>query len=57
MSKTVDVITGTGLDQKARKSRWPARLDVLQSTSGLFLGLFMWGHMASWSEQQLPLCF
>jgi fumarate reductase subunit C len=46
MSKTVDVIVGTGLEQKARKSRWPARLDVLQSASGLFLGLFMWGHMA-----------
>lgn len=28
-----------------RKSRWPARLDVLQSASGLFLALFMWGHM------------
>lgn len=46
MSKRIDVIAGTGLDQKARKSRWPARLDVLQSASGLFLGLFMWGHMA-----------
>jgi len=28
-----------------RKSRWPARLDLLQSTSGLALALFMWGHM------------
>ena len=46
MSKAVDIIAGTGLDQKARKSRWPARLDVVQSASGLFLGLFMWGHMA-----------
>src|ERR671910_3074780 len=46
MSKTVDLIAGTGLDQKARKSHWPARLEVLQSASGLFLGLFMWGHMA-----------
>ncbi|HUP06219.1 MAG TPA: fumarate reductase cytochrome b subunit [Caldimonas sp.] len=27
------------------KSRWPARLDWLQSTSGLLLALFMWGHM------------
>jgi uncharacterized membrane protein YhaH (DUF805 family) len=26
------------LDQRARKSRWPARLDVVQSASGLFLG-------------------
>ncbi len=28
-----------------RKSRWPARLDGLQSASGLVLALFMWGHM------------
>jgi fumarate reductase subunit C len=46
MNKTIDVIAGTGLDQKARKSHWPARLDVLQSVSGLLLVLFMWGHMA-----------
>jgi fumarate reductase subunit C len=30
---------------RARKSRWPARLDFTQSASGLLLGLFMWGHM------------
>jgi fumarate reductase subunit C len=46
MTKSIDVIGAVGLDQKTRKSRWPARLDVLQSASGLFLGLFMWGHMA-----------
>jgi fumarate reductase subunit C len=28
-----------------RKSHWPARLDWLQSVSGLVLALFMWGHM------------
>jgi fumarate reductase subunit C len=28
-----------------RSSRWPARLDVAQSVSGLLLALFMWGHM------------
>jgi fumarate reductase subunit C len=28
-----------------RRSRWPARLDLLQSLSGLALALFMWGHM------------
>ena len=28
-----------------RKSRWPARLDWMQSVSGLVLALFMWGHM------------
>jgi fumarate reductase subunit C len=26
-------------------SRWPARLDLMQSVSGLLLGLFMWVHM------------
>ena len=46
MSKVIDVIAGTGLDQKARKSHWPARLDLVQSASGLVLALFMWGHMA-----------
>lgn len=28
-----------------RASPWPARLDLLQSATGLFLGLFMWLHM------------
>jgi fumarate reductase subunit C len=46
MSRSVDVIAGTGLDRKTRKSHWPARLDFVQSASGLLLGLFMWGHMA-----------
>jgi fumarate reductase subunit C len=46
MSKTIDVIAGTGLDQKIRKSHWPARLDIIQSATGLFLALFMWGHSA-----------
>ena len=46
MSKPMDVIAGVGLDQRTRKSHWPAKLDFVQSASGLFLGLFMWGHMA-----------
>jgi succinate dehydrogenase subunit C len=46
MNHQVDVIAGVGLDQRTRKSHWPARLDFVQSASGLFLGLFMWGHMA-----------
>src|SRR6267143_454337 len=46
MNNQVDVIAGVGLDQRTRKSHWPARLDFVQSASGLFLGLFMWGHMA-----------
>jgi fumarate reductase subunit C len=28
-----------------RRTRWPARLDLLQSASGGVLALFMWGHM------------
>src|SRR5215510_12178596 len=46
MNNEVDVIAGVGLDRRTRKSHWPARLDWAQSASGLFLGLFMWGHMA-----------
>lgn len=30
---------------RPRATRWPARLDWLQSVSGLVLALFMWGHM------------
>jgi fumarate reductase subunit C len=30
---------------RPRRTRWPARLDVLQSLTGLVLALFMWGHM------------
>ena len=29
----------------APPARWPARLDLLQSSTGLLLGLFMWVHM------------
>jgi fumarate reductase subunit C len=45
MSKTIDLVADTGLAERVHKSRLPARLDFLQSTTGLFLGLFMWGHM------------
>jgi fumarate reductase subunit C len=41
----VRVIESAGLANRARASRWPARLDVAQSASGLVLALFMWGHM------------
>jgi len=37
--------TGAARPRRDRKSRWPARLDWMQSTSGLLLALFMWGHM------------
>jgi fumarate reductase subunit C len=30
---------------RRRVGAWPARLDLLQSSSGLLLGLFMWVHM------------
>jgi fumarate reductase subunit C len=39
------LITQSGLADRTRKSRWPAWLDLLQSGTGLFLALFMWGHM------------
>lgn len=34
------------IDQPPPGSPWPARLDLLQGASGLFLALFMWLHMA-----------
>ena len=45
MNSTTDVIAGVGLADAGAKSRLPARLDWLQSASGLLLALFMWGHM------------
>jgi len=36
---------GTALAPARRASLWPGRLDLLQSASGLLLGLFMWVHM------------
>ena len=39
------LVAGTNFIGSARASRWPARLDVIQSASGLVLALFMWGHM------------
>ena len=45
MNSHADVVAGVGLKDRPRKSRWPARMDLAQSGSGLLLGLFMWGHM------------
>ena len=45
MTAPMEVIAGIGLADQPRKSRWPARMDLAQSLSGLILGLFMWGHM------------
>lgn len=39
------LIGGIDSSVAACKKRWPARLDWLQSASGLLLALFMWGHM------------
>jgi len=39
------ILIQAGLADKSRKNRWPARLDLLQSATGLFLALFMWLHM------------
>ncbi len=41
-----DLIEGyLGKTVEGKKSRMPAKLDYLQSATGLILGLFMWGHM------------
>jgi fumarate reductase subunit C len=45
MESSNNLIAGVGLAATARKSRWPARLDLIQSGTGLVLALFMWGHM------------
>ena len=42
-AKTLTAAGTAGSLQRLR--RWPARLDPLQSASGLALGLFMWVHM------------
>ncbi len=39
------LILHAGLADKSRKNRWPARLGLLQSSTGLFLVLFMWLHI------------
>ncbi|MGA8055103.1 MAG: fumarate reductase cytochrome b subunit [Burkholderiales bacterium] len=45
MQTGTQVVAGVGLADKPKKSRWPARMDLAQSLTGLVLGLFMWGHM------------
>ena len=44
MSTSPGFVVGADVPPIAR-SRMPARLDFLQSASGLLLALFMWGHM------------
>jgi fumarate reductase subunit C len=43
MSDLIEGYLGKTVERK--KSRVPAKLDYIQSATGLFLGLFMWGHM------------
>lgn len=43
MSDLIEGYLGKTVERK--KSRVPAKLDYLQSATGLILGLFMWGHM------------
>ncbi|HVO91167.1 MAG TPA: fumarate reductase cytochrome b subunit [Casimicrobiaceae bacterium] len=45
MHNDIAAIAGAGLADRVRPSRWPARLDLAQSGSGLLLALFMWVHM------------
>lgn len=43
MSNQIEGFLGVGLDRK--KSKYPAKLDLIQSITGIILGLFMWCHM------------
>ena len=45
MATTTDSGMAGLLKDGIHKSRWPARLDLAQSLSGLALGLFMWTHL------------
>ena len=45
MDQGSSLIADAGFAKRKRASRWPARLDLAQSASGLILALFMWGHM------------
>lgn len=41
----IDAPLSVALAPRQRASHWPARLDLMQSGTGLVLGLFMWVHM------------
>lgn len=45
MSKSSGLTETSASPQPLKKSKLPARLDLLQSATGLFLALFMWLHM------------
>ena len=45
MEQTTPGIAGVGLADRPRKSRWPARLDLIQSAAGLALAAFLCVHL------------
>ena len=45
MAKAGQLAVGAALLGRRETGRWPARLDLLQSLSGLFLALFLWVHL------------
>ena len=45
MRMSNELAVGAALTQRAQSRFWPARLDFLQSASGLFLALFLWVHL------------
>jgi fumarate reductase subunit C len=45
MKSPPDTLAVLDISHHPRKSRWPARMDLAQSVSGLVLALFMWVHM------------
>lgn len=45
MSTAAQSTTGPATGRTGRAGAWPARLDLLQSGTGLLLALFMWVHM------------
>ena len=45
MGHTNDLAVGAALTGRGEGRRWPARMDFMQSASGLFLALFLWVHL------------
>jgi fumarate reductase subunit C len=45
MSNANEILADASLTRDKKKSRMPARLDLLQSLSGFLLAIFMWAHM------------
>ena len=48
------IIFGVGLADTPRKSLWPARLDWIQSASGLFIALFTWAWYPATAHPSRP---